>query len=791
MRRRTLPLLILFSLVLCVAQAADEPITLLPALPEVLFNFDSAVDAHHQQVVVFGGATAGGKPQNTTYLYDLSKKTWRTLDAKPAPLARTHHALAYLPQSKQVVLFGGRDALGNYLNDTWVFTGRKWKRLTGGTAPSHRASAAMEPVGGGEALILFGGFSPVLGDLQDTWRFADGRWEEVAVSTSPSPRSVSRMTPYMKNGGVLLFGGFGPLHPGSKNLVDLDDTWTFDGKDWTRIEPVESPGPRSGHSMVQDRDTGLVILLGGAREGRPLHEVWTFTGTVWRLSSAPDWKAPLAEIELVEDPVARRIFALTLPGPASETGADSRPTAYLNDTWTFADLTWKKVDVELAPKRRSYSRMAFDAGRNLCVLFGGSTGDAIALDDTWEFDGKTWRSIALHTRPSPRFDHGLVFFDKLGKVLLFGGFGPGETGNTAFQDTWLYDGGRWTELLLATSPPGRSRHSLAYDQKRQLVWMFGGFSSAQGEFNDLWQYNGTDWSALKVDLAPPPRSSACLAYNPTDDSLVLFGGQNKAHGMLADTWRFELSSKTWSPVETEKIPAARQDAGFVFDQAARTLTMIGGYDGRRDLADVWVFDGANWERIDSRTPVARAYFAIAYDRAKEQTVLFGGYGLESLNAQKPDGDPADSPPPGTWEFDGNTWKQIPTATHPSAELSYGMAYDPKRRLVVLFGGYNLIKGELAETWVFDGKAWRWIPAPTHPGERTNPSLIYDPQRKKVLCYGGYHPEKGALGDLWAFDGKTWSKLPVACPVSNFTGGTGLVYDSNRKVFYYYGARQAP
>lgn len=779
---------LILSLVLAApAWLRADPVESVSPLPHVLFNYAAAVDSRSGKIVVFGGAEPGGTAGNRTLIYDPSSGRWEQVNTAATPPGRTHHQMAYLPDKRRVIMFGGRDADGNYLDDTWLFTGKTWRRIKADPHPGPRGSAALAAAATGDALILFGGFSPELGDRDDTWRFDGARWKRLNPATAPPPRSMATLTPFPASDGVVLFGGFGPNPAQAGQLIDLDDTWTFDGSDWTRRTLAHSPAPRSGHTAALDPKSQQVLLAGGISRGAPNRDVWRFDGSDWRMAPTASVKPQAGHIKLIADARRGRVYAVTLPEKNDDVANDVKSSAYLNDTWLYSQQQWKQAKTELSPKQRSYSAMVFDDRRERCVLFGGSTRDAIALDDTWEFDGNAWRLAPSALRPSPRFDHKMVYDSVSGRAILFGGFGPGPTGDANRADTWVFDGTRWLELLLVTSPPPRSRHAMTYDSLRKKVWLFGGYSAATGEFNDLWTFDGKDWSEVKAADPPTPRSSGALAFHPPDGRLYLFGGHSKGRGALGDTWCFDPKTSSWSPVETQDIPAPRQDAGFVFDKATGALTLFGGFDGKRDLADLWVFTGDAWKEIKTRGPVARSYFSFCYDRTHQQAVLFGGYGIASVGAPGT-AVLAPSKKPGTWEFDGKRWQRIATAQRPTADLSYGMAYDPKRKVVVLFGGYNEARGELDETWLYDGRSWTWVRTPVHPGPRTNASMIFDPVRKNVLCYGGYHPEKGSLNDLWAFDGSTWRKLPIVSPYSNYTGGSAMVYDSHRKVFVYYGGR---
>src|SRR5947208_1517520 len=54
------------------------------------------------------------------------------------------------------------------------------------------------------------------------------------------------------------------------------------------------------------------------------------------------------------------------------------------------------------PPARAGMGMAYDAGREEVVLFGGAGADGTHLGDTWVWDGTTWTQLFPATSPSAR-----------------------------------------------------------------------------------------------------------------------------------------------------------------------------------------------------------------------------------------------------------------------------------------------------------------------------------------------------------------------------------------------------
>jgi hypothetical protein len=111
-------------------------------------------------------------------------------------------------------------------------------------------------------------------------------------------------------------------------------------------------------------------------------------------------------------------------------------------------------------------------------LFGG-TGDT-ALDDTWVWDGADWAKKTPRKSPPPRQDHAMAYDASHRHVILFGGKGA-----DAFDDTWQWDGAGWTGKTPASSPPARSLHGMAYDAAHSQIVLFGG-SGSSGPLGDTW-----------------------------------------------------------------------------------------------------------------------------------------------------------------------------------------------------------------------------------------------------------------------------------------------------------------
>src|SRR5688572_5127818 len=117
----------------------------------------------------------------------------------------------------------------------------------------------------------------------------------------------------------------------------------------------------------------------------------------------------------------------------------------------------------------SGAAMAYDAGRQRVVLFGGNSGS-----DTWEWDGVSWAQQNPANSPSPRSGTAMAYDAARQRVVLFGG----GIGFALFGDTWEWDGVTWSQRNPPANPFRRAYHALAYDAARQRVVLFGGWTGS-------------------------------------------------------------------------------------------------------------------------------------------------------------------------------------------------------------------------------------------------------------------------------------------------------------------------
>jgi len=238
-----------------------------------------------------------------------------------------------------------------------------------------------------------------------------------------------------------------------------------------------------------------------------------------------------------------------------------------------------------------------------------------------------WTQKSPANSPSPRSSHAMAYDAARGQVVLFGGF----DGNP-LNDTWVWDGTTWTRKSPANSPSLRYHHAMAYDAARGQVVLFGGYDAGLDvELNDTWVWDGTNWTQKSPANSPSPRSSHAMAYDAARGQVVLFGGWGR-YGPLNDTWVWD--GTTWTQKSPANSPPSRDVHAMAYDAARGQVVLFGGHDGNQPgrLNDTWVWDGTTWTRKSpASSPSSRFGHAMAYDAARGQVVLFGGWDNNSLN----------------------------------------------------------------------------------------------------------------------------------------------------------------
>jgi len=275
-----------------------------------------------------------------------------------------------------------------------------------------------------------------------TWTWNGTAWAQQSPLHAPSPRVRASIGYDVAHGTVVLFGGC----PQTPCTTYLDDTWTWNGTDWTQQAPTLSPPARGGAAMAWDNAAGRLMLFGGYMGfGVFFGDTWAWSGTTW------------------------------------------------------TELTANFVTVAAGPSPRAFAQMADDEANNSVVLFGGGDVNG-ALGDTWVWDDSSlpgaepghWTLKSPQTSPPARAQGGMAYSPAAGAPVLFGGLDT-----TSFGDTWTWDGADWVQQSTTGQPAVRSGQAMATGPNGDAV-MFGG--AAATLLGDTWSWTG---SATPYPLSAP------------------------------------------------------------------------------------------------------------------------------------------------------------------------------------------------------------------------------------------------------------------------------------------------
>jgi hypothetical protein len=199
---------------------------------------------------------------------------------------------------------------------------------------------------------------------------------------------------------------------------------------------------------------------------------------------------------------------------------------------------------------------------------------------------------------------------------------------------------------------------------------------------------------------------------------------------------------------------------MIYDAARQRVLLFGGDDGAF-RKDIWEWDGSAWTDATSSgaSPTPRQQPGWVYDVSRARAVLFGGGEADGAN-----------PKQDTWEWDGvaRAWtERTVSGAKPEARLGHAFAYDPVRKVAVLFGG-SMGSGYKSDTWEWNGAVGTWTDrrlAAGAPSARFSATMVYDTTATRMVLVDGYN-NGTTLDEIWEWDGDSaaWTNLGFAAPM---------------------------
>ena len=327
------------------------------------------------------------------------------------------------------------------------------------------------------------------------------------------------------------------------------------------------------------------------------------------------------------------------------------------------------------------------------------------------------------------------------------------------------------------APPARIGPALGFDPISRLLIMFGGAPAtgtnlATGHpatrLNDTWSWDGQKWTQLHPKTSPPALFGARMITDPNTQRLLLVSGAgDSSANVLQQEGMWEWDGSTWSHVADNpvQVPFAAAASNPVRNQA-----VVSGFDPAYPSACVgcvpppqydqggdYAFSkgDSGWNTASGDTPGwARA--ATAYDPISQRIISVAG--LRQAGSQS------------TFAWDGKQWSQIIKSNATSVALDPSQPVGPcdaatdqgaQRIVMACAPGTGPTGGA---TWTFDGKSWQSVSGADTPSIPADPSitgragvltLAYDPALPAIVMLIG-----GSSGSesMAAWNGSSWSQV---------------------------------
>ena len=507
------------------------------------------VDEAARQIVLFGGSTSPPElyPREAWTLPLDSSPIWAPVPVSNSPPSmRNYTQCAWDAQRRRILVHGGMTLGYDPLGDTWALTlgdpGR-WDPIatTGLQVARGHGGALVDAVG--DRLVLGPGFSdtyPSPASERDAYTLplaAGGEW-----SAAPAKRPFD-------------LSGYSPVGLTYETVYDsrrhrmIAITATYaqslsltDDSGWQRLwppDPPREPSVVTGHVLVSDPARQVVWSVGG--EEQYLYQ------DLWKLD------------------------------PAGE-----------------AQWAWYAQSHRLP--WRGHAAALDQAGQRILVVSLGQTQREIIELDIEDIHTETvWAPAGAH--PAERVEQSAVVDPVRGRLLVFGGnyYGPQYSGNS-FADLWsvpLGDLSAWTLLTPSGPGPGaRGSHFAFYDDVRDRMVLFGGFSQSGGPIrrhcHDAWALSLAGepaWTLLDAAAWDPPFAGR-LTYDPMTRRLFLFRADPASASAIVAT-RGIQDGDSWATLATSGDPPLA-DAPIAFAPWCDRLVVASTNRSGPQADETWV-----------------------------------------------------------------------------------------------------------------------------------------------------------------------------------------------------------
>jgi N-acetylneuraminic acid mutarotase len=287
----------------------------------------------------------------------------------------------------------------------------------------------------------------------------------------------------------------------------------------------------------------------------------------------------------------------------------------------------------------------------------------------------------------------------------------------------------------------RFAHSAVWDSKRENVLLFAG-EGRDGKafvfFNDLWTYSPAkdEWKelTLKDKALPSQRGYHCCVWDSKRNQMWVFGGCGGDFKGLNDLWSFDPETLKWTKLDVPNDgPKGRLSASMQYDPESDSLILVGGLNSfgkGESVRDLWIYDikASKWTSKKCAAPQLWQC-ASALDPKRRLLMLHGGFD-EKFQVRTE-----------TWIYDiaKDEWRE-PIKGKRFTDAHAGF-WDAAQGRMVIFGGANPAKGAKGydELWSLDPDKAEWKQVEVKgdkPAGRAYHSVTWDPKTRSMIVFGG-------------------------------------------------------
>lgn len=283
-----------------------------PIPPEACWGSSDTMtyDANRNIIVLFGPACT------QTWEYDGTSWTQRFPAHNPPASTLRYGMMVYDSYLGTSVLLACPDDC-----ETWEYDGNDWSRTYTNHTPGNTYGMVYDS--GRNVVVSLGGN----GGWAETWEYDGDDWIQRYPVDYPKFKSQPAMAYDNQRGVTVLFGG-GWI----TELWNLHETWEYDGINWALLDPTHHPEERSGAAMVYNSVDGTMIMFGGdITDDYGWHRGLTDQTWIW---NGIDWSSDIP----AGSPSPRVWHAMTYDSHRQRTvlfGGVETGNVYLTDTWEY------------------------------------------------------------------------------------------------------------------------------------------------------------------------------------------------------------------------------------------------------------------------------------------------------------------------------------------------------------------------------------------------------------------------------------------------------------------------